>query len=218
MPGEFKDDDSRREAFKYLSCHYSWYARFAEKSTNAPQDAHPDDIHKDHRGRVNFTQRLPRHSKEMRNTEEYTLLAEAYTDFFEILRVALKEYLPEDTAELSIYVEHLPLDASSPCYPFGGFILNISACTWAHRDGGDKRLCLVVPFGTFTGGQLCRYETGFSFDLKLGDVLVFPSCDLTHFNMHFKGCRGTLVLHSDRQGDSWVRDCHGWSTHIIRHS
>jgi hypothetical protein len=31
MPGEFKDDNSRREAFQYLSCHYTWYARYAEK-------------------------------------------------------------------------------------------------------------------------------------------------------------------------------------------
>ncbi|KAJ7500567.1 hypothetical protein B0H11DRAFT_2189430 [Mycena galericulata] len=208
MPGEFKDDDSRREFFKYLSCHYSWYARYAEKGTTAPKDSHPDNVRKDHRGRVNFEQRFPHASKEMRNTEEYALLAEAYTDFFEILRVALKEYLPEETDELSIYVEHLPLDASSPCYPFGGFVINLS----------DKRICLVVPFGTFTGGQLCLYETGFCFNLKPGDVLVFPSCDLTHFNLHFKGQRGTLVLHSDRQGDSWVRTCNGWSTHVVRHS
>ncbi|KAJ7643262.1 hypothetical protein B0H17DRAFT_959768, partial [Mycena rosella] len=126
--------------------------------------------------------------------------------------------LPEDYDELSIYVEALPLDAASPYYPFGGFVINISACKWAHRDKGDKRLCLVVPFGSFTGGQLCLYETGFSFDLQLGDVLIFPSCDLTHFNLHFSGQRGTLVLHSDRQGDSWIRDYHGWSSFFVRHS
>ncbi|KAJ7691440.1 hypothetical protein B0H17DRAFT_935070, partial [Mycena rosella] len=59
--------------------------------------------------------------------------------------------LPEDYDELSIYVEALLLDAASPCYPFGGFVINISACTWAHRDKGDKHLCLVFPFGSFTG-------------------------------------------------------------------
>lgn len=96
-------------------------------------------------------------------------------------------------------------------------MLNIAACTWAHRDKGDKRLCLVVPFGDFKGGQLCLYETGFSFNLKLGDVLIFPSCDLTHFNLYFTGKRGTLVLHSDRQGDSWVRDAHGWSHAFVLH-
>lgn len=31
MPGEWRDDTSRRELYSYLSCHYSWYARFGEK-------------------------------------------------------------------------------------------------------------------------------------------------------------------------------------------
>jgi CRISPR/Cas system CMR-associated protein Cmr5 small subunit len=31
LEGEFKDVDSREEAFKYLSLHYSWYARYAEQ-------------------------------------------------------------------------------------------------------------------------------------------------------------------------------------------
>ncbi|KAJ6624418.1 hypothetical protein B0H10DRAFT_1784774, partial [Mycena sp. CBHHK59/15] len=183
----------------------------------APSDTHPNNIRKDHRGRVNFDQRVPHQSKEiLENMTGYTTLAEAYTDLFELLRV-LKHYLPDDYDELSMHVEALPLDASSPSYPFGGFVINVCACTWAHRDEGDKRLCLVIPFGPFTGGQLCLYEAGLSFDLKLGDILVFPSCDLTHFNLHFKGLRGTLVLHSDRQGDKWVRDCNGWSAHVVRH-
>lgn len=202
---------------------------------DAPDGAHPDDVHRDHRGRVNFEQRNAHRSKDMKNVEEYSILVEAYTDFFELLRVAvrlvylfcdwffmlshqLKEYLPEDYDELSIYVEQLPLDAASPCYPFAGFVINLSACTWAHRDKGDKRLCLVVPFGEYQGGELCLYETGFCFDLKPGDVLIFPSCDLTHFNLHFQGLRGTLVLHSDRQGDSWVRDFHGWARYFVYHS
>jgi hypothetical protein len=42
-------------------------------------------VRKDHKGRVNFEQRVPRHSKEMQDGIEWTLLAEAYTDFFEII-------------------------------------------------------------------------------------------------------------------------------------
>ncbi|KAF8218030.1 hypothetical protein K438DRAFT_2006955 [Mycena galopus ATCC 62051] len=163
MPGEFKDADSREIFFKYLACHYSWYARYAEKGKGAPQ-AHPDNVRKDHAGRVNLEQRNVHRFKDMKDPNEYSVLVEAYTDFFEILRFALKEYLPEDYDELSIFVEHLPLDASSPCYPFG-----------------DKKLCLVVPFGNFTRGELCLYETGFCFDLKLGDVLVFPSGQEGHW-------------------------------------
>ncbi|KAJ6529564.1 hypothetical protein DFH09DRAFT_1093976 [Mycena vulgaris] len=218
MPGEFKDEDSQRDSFKYLSCHYSWYARFGEKGKGAPTNTHPDNIRKNHEGRVNFEQRLPHQSKEaLKKPVEHSLLAEAYTDFFELLRVALKHYLPDQYDEIHIYAESLPLGASSPAYPFGGFVININACSWAHRDEGDKIMCFIVAAGKCKGGQLCLYETGFSFDLQVGDVLAFPSCDLTHFNCHFKGLRTTLVLHLDRQGDSWVRDCNGWGSHVVRH-
>ncbi|KAJ7665586.1 hypothetical protein B0H17DRAFT_951389 [Mycena rosella] len=218
LPGEFKDDDSRRELFKYLSCHYSWYARFGEKGNGAPTNIHPDNIRKDHNGRCNFGERLPHQSKEaLKNPAEYAGLAEAYTDFFELIRVAFKAYLPDDYDEIRIYAEALPLGASSPAYPFGGFVVNISACSWAHRDEGDKLMCFVIPAGRFKGGQLCLFETGFCFDLHVGDVLAFPSCDLTHFNQHYQGLRTTLVLHSDRQGDAWIRDCNGWSAHVVRH-
>ncbi|KAJ7745246.1 hypothetical protein B0H14DRAFT_3606520 [Mycena olivaceomarginata] len=166
MPGEFKDDNSRREAFQYLSCHYTWYARYAEKGKGAPAGVHPNKVHKKGAARVNLSQRVPHLAKDiLDHPQEYTLLAEAFSDFFEILRVALAQYLPEDTVELSIYCESLPLHASSPCYPFGGFVINLQACTWAHCDRFDKHLCLVAPFGTFEGGQLCLYEAGLSFNL-----------------------------------------------------
>lgn len=125
--------------------------------------------------------------------------------------------LPEETKELRIYIEQLPLGASSPCAPFGGFVINIDACTDGHQDVKDKRMCLVAPLGKFTGGQLCLYEGGLSFDLQLGDVLVFPSWRITHFNAHFQGMRATIVLHTDRAADSWTRNCHGWYTHVVRH-
>lgn len=78
-------------------------------------------------------------------------------------------------------------------------------------------LCVVVPFGTWTGGELCLYEAGLVFELKAGDILVFPSSELTHFNLHFLGERGSLVLHSDKEGKRWVEDCNGWQDHIVRH-
>jgi hypothetical protein len=33
---------------------------------------------------------------------------------------------------------------------------------------------------------------------------------MTHFNLHFEGVRASLVLHSDKYGDQWVRDRNGW--------
>ncbi|KAJ7257013.1 hypothetical protein C8J57DRAFT_983124, partial [Mycena rebaudengoi] len=138
------------EGFKYLSCHYSWYARSGEKGYGAPKGVHPNNIQRKHRGRVNIKQRVPYMSKSiLQNPVEYSILAEAFTDLFELLRVALKAYLPEEYDEISIFAESLPLGASSPAYPFGGFVINISACTWAHRDAKDKRLCLVLPMANF---------------------------------------------------------------------
>jgi len=55
-------------------------------------------------------------------------------------------------------------------------------------------------------------------DLKLGDILVFPSSHITHFNTHFTGRRMTIVLHSDGiGGDSWLKDSHGWGGWIVNH-
>ncbi|KAK6989043.1 hypothetical protein R3P38DRAFT_2403674, partial [Favolaschia claudopus] len=145
-------------------------------------DVHPDHLKKTDRGKVNIEQRMPRESKELRdNHEEYALLAEAFADFFDLIRVALKAYLPEKYDEIKIVADSLPFGGSSPAYPFTGFVLNVSSCTWAHRDGG-KIMCFVIPLDRFQGGQLGQIETGFCFDLQMGDVLAFPSCDITHFN------------------------------------
>ncbi|KAJ7771121.1 hypothetical protein DFH07DRAFT_734921 [Mycena maculata] len=221
MPGEFKDEDSRRKFFQYLSVHYVWYARFGEKGDGAPADVHPDNLRKEGKGKSNLYQRLPRESKELQqNKEEYKRIADAFTDFFDLVRVAVsalfKLYLGIEYDQVSMFAETLPLGASSPAYPFSGFVLNISSCTWSHRDG-DKVMCFVIPLGEFEGGQLGLYEVGFSFDLKMGDVLAFPSCHLTHFNCHFKGRRATIVLHTDPKGDAWAEKCNGWQAHVVRH-
>ncbi|KAJ7611356.1 hypothetical protein DFH06DRAFT_936101, partial [Mycena polygramma] len=67
---------------------------------------------------------------------------------------------PKEYEGLHIYADVLPMNASSPAYPFGGFVLNLRASTWGHRDEGDKTLCVVIPFGRYVGGQLCLYELG----------------------------------------------------------
>ncbi|KAJ7737298.1 hypothetical protein B0H16DRAFT_1210866, partial [Mycena metata] len=143
------------EAFKYLSLHYSWYCRDAENGETAPQDVHPHKVRKTNVTRVNITQRVPYMSKEILDKpREYALLADALSDFFEVVRVSITHLLPEETKELRIYIEQLPLGASSPCAPFGGFVINIDACTDGHQDVKDKCMCLVAPLGKFTGGQL----------------------------------------------------------------
>ncbi|KAJ7157816.1 DNA topoisomerase [Mycena filopes] len=218
LHGEWKDEDSRRKAFKYLSLHYSWYCRFAEQGDTAPKNLHPNKCRKKNVSRVNITQRVPHQTQEIsEDPEAYVGLADAFTSYFEIVSQAMTIYLPEETKELKMFVEELPLAATSPCYPFAGFVANISSCTWAHRDGKDLKLCLIGALGKHTGGQLCLHEAGLKFDLKLGDVLVFPSGELTHFNCHFKGYRMTVVLHTDREALKWTSKSNGWGHYVVRH-
>ncbi|KAJ7648969.1 hypothetical protein DFH06DRAFT_931479, partial [Mycena polygramma] len=137
------------EFFKYLSIHYVWYARYGEKGDGAPKDVHPDNVHKTGKGKSHLFQRLPRESKELQeHKEEYKRIADAFTDFFDLIRVAFKHYLGTEYDKISIFAETLPLGASSPAYPFSGFVLNLNSCTWSHRDG-DKVMCFTIPLGDF---------------------------------------------------------------------
>ncbi|KAK7008325.1 hypothetical protein R3P38DRAFT_2441854, partial [Favolaschia claudopus] len=120
MPGEWKHDTSLREAYRFLSCHYSWYARYGEKGHTAPTTAaHMDHVQRGHGGRINFSQRTPHQSKEIReNAREYAVLCDAYEEVFDYIRVTLQKRFPDQYKGLSIYCDALPMNASSPCYPF----------------------------------------------------------------------------------------------------
>ena len=62
-----------------------------------------------------------------------------------------------------------------------------------------------------TGGDLCFYELGLALGLKSLDAVFFTSSALTHFNLHFKGIRGSLVFHTDTAAASWVENFNGWN-------
>lgn len=47
--------------------------------------------------------------------------------------------------------------------------------------------------------------------LKSGDMVVFLSCALTHFNLHYRGERASLVLHTDREITKWTEGRNGWA-------
>ena len=72
-----------------------------------------------------------------------------------------------------------------------------------------------MPFGDFDEGELVLFEAGLVVDMKEGIVVGFPSFDLTHFNLHFRGFRGSIVLQSDKNGDSWIEDRNGWASHMV---
>jgi predicted 2-oxoglutarate/Fe(II)-dependent dioxygenase YbiX len=96
--------------------------------------------------------------------------------------------------------------------------VNLCACTPAHRDKGDLRLCVVMPFGDFEGGELVLYESRLVIAAKAGDIIIFPSCSVTHFNLHFVGERGSLVLHTHRAAEHWIETFNDWDGHISRNN
>ena len=82
--------------------------------------------------------------------------------------------------------------------------------TKAHRDEKDLEACAVLVIGNHRGGDLVFYEPGLVFPLKEGDLIVFFSGKITHFNLVFKGLRASVVLHSDNAGKNWVESRTGW--------
>lgn len=107
----------------------------------------------------------------------------------------------------------LPGNDVCAAHPFSGFVVNLNVTTRGHRDAKDWTACLVLVLGDHTGGELVLVEPGIVIPLHSGDLIVFPSMRLTHFNMHYKGTRASLVLHSDRAGHKWVVDGNEWQDH-----
>ncbi|TFK62691.1 hypothetical protein BDN72DRAFT_737059, partial [Pluteus cervinus] len=156
------------------------------KGRGAPEDAHPSRVQKIGVKKVNYHQRLPYQSSEMTDDPDGTqLLSTVLSPVTEYLDKQLRDLLPEEHGILTEYVESLPLAMESPAYPFLGFALNLCVATSAHKDRNDKAICAVIPFGEWTGGELCLYEPGLVFDIKPGDIFIFPSAKVTHFNLDF---------------------------------
>lgn len=95
--------------------------------------------------------------------------------------------------------------------PFIGLVINVNVVTAAHRDSKDEAVCLVLVIGDFDGGELVLYEPGLVIPLVNGDFTIFPSCALTHFNLHYKGRRASIVLQTDREIRKWATSRNGWS-------
>lgn len=118
--------------------------------------------------------------------------------------------MPDDYEELQLSCNFLPFCERSPAAPFSGFVLNFNVATAAHRDVGDKHFCAVFTFQQCVGGELGLYEPGIVLESRSGDLIIFQSCKVTHFNLHFQGIRASLVLHSDKTGDQWAENYNRW--------
>lgn len=83
--------------------------------------------------------------------------------------------------------------------------------TKAHRDAKDLKACAVLVIGSHEGGELVFQEPGLVFPLQEGDLIVFFSGKITHFNLgFFKGLRASIVLHSDKEGEKWAQNRMNW--------
>lgn len=90
-------------------------------------------------------------------------------------------------------------------------MINFSVATGGHRDLKDLEFCAISTFRKdWKGGKLCLYEAKLVIDLRPGDIIIFPSGRITHFNLHFEGEKGSLVLHTDRELKRAADDCNGW--------
>jgi hypothetical protein len=187
------------------------------KGDDAPVDFHPDIIYKDGKTRVNHAQRIPHASETIRkDSTSYHALDTALTEICTYVNDLVRLHLPNEYTVVKSFVDVLPLNECPTAYPFPGFVLNLQVSTEAHRDSGDSTICVVIPFGTWKNGGIVLHEVRLLVDLSPGDILVFPSYKITHFNLHFDGLRFSLVMHSDKHGQSWVDDRNGWKTHIYR--
>jgi hypothetical protein len=166
----------------------------------------------------------------MQHTREYDNLCNSFQEFFSWVEekvfasfllsivdsnipLQLRNRLPDVYDELSLFTDVLPGKEGSPVHPFGGFVLNINVITRCHRDVKDLSVCLVLVIGDHVGGELCLLEPGLVLRLRNGDMALFPSGHVTHFNLHYKGIRASLVLHSDRAGKAWADNRNGWIGH-----
>lgn len=123
--------------------------------------------------------------------------------------------MPKTCATLTEYIDSLPYGDSPIADPFTSLVINFNVSTVIHRDRDDQDICLVLVASDCTGGELCMLEPGLVLDLRPGDFVIFPSMDISHFNLHFNSCRSSLVFTSDRHGRKWAHTNNNWRHNLF---
>lgn len=179
-------------------------------------DIHPYFVYWSGKERINHSQRATYLADAIKNhPTQFDSITQTLEAISTIIQHVLAKHLPDDYDQLRVFCELLPLNHLPATYPFPGFVLNLQVCTQAHVDSNDDRICVVIPFGAFRGGELVLHEMGLVIELQEGDIVIFPSSKLTHFNLHFTGVRGSVVMHSDKEVKSWIKDRNGWDKHMV---
>ncbi|KAJ7178696.1 hypothetical protein C8R43DRAFT_1118067 [Mycena crocata] len=207
--------DTRSPDYQYDSLNLSIFNRFSQDGEGAPtNEAHPNFIQREHVRHSNDGQCLPTPSKAiMEDRNGYESLVKNLTDICKFVCDNTGHHIPDLVENIQDYVQLLPGNARCPFAPFGGIVINLGGCSPGHcddEDDGDH--CVVIPFmRDCKGGALVLHEPGLVLDLKAGDMVIFPSARLTHFNLHFQGVRASLVFHTDKSGAKRWRMANHWT-------
>ena len=130
----------------------------------------------------------------------------------------MENYLQEEFEMLMEVVSVLPGNAVPPVIPFISLVVNINVISKAHRDSHDRHLCMVIPVGHFEGGALCLLENGLVLELRNGDIALFRSSEVMHFNLDYQGARASLVFQTDKEFAAWLKNHNGWVDNDTMHS
>ncbi|KAI0708140.1 hypothetical protein C8Q72DRAFT_790818 [Fomitopsis betulina] len=204
----------------FQALHFSWYNRHSTKGHAAPTDVQPLLLTRLGRSRTNYGQFIPYVSKDITDyAAVYQAVKNILHDVFDWLQEKVHTiFLPIEYERLEATVSVLPDYNISAVHPFVGLVLNFNIATCAHRDSKDDRICLVVPVGEFVGSNLCLVEPGLVLPLRHGDFAVFPSCEVTHFNLPYSGRCCSIVLQTDREMSKWTaEDRNGWAANSFFH-
>ena len=81
-------------------------------------------------------------------------------------------------------------------------------------------MCVVVAITDpqCIGGELVLVELKAVIPLKSGDIIIFRSSEISHFNLHFQGLRASLVCHSDGLSKPWLETRNNWQYHDLMKS
>jgi len=136
--------------------------------------------------------------------------------------VQFEKHLPKEWNEIVGCADVVPGGTGLKGYPFSSLVINVGCVTDAHMDPCDSSHCLVIPFGpmvgkgenSWKGAELCMAEVGVVVALGNCQPVIFLSSGLTHFNLHGKGQRHSLVLSTDKAMLRFRENRNDWSKHM----
>ncbi|TFK59485.1 hypothetical protein BDN72DRAFT_746041, partial [Pluteus cervinus] len=177
---------SLNPAAVFQALHFAFYNRYCVHGKDYDPTADPASIQTPGKKRVNSGQFTPRASQELhKHPLLYGLLQQAFSPVFAWIEKMIETHLPAEYEELRKFIDVLPVNDISAASPFAGFVINLNVATHIHRDWQDQSICVVMVISECTGGELVLLEPGIVLNLRCGDMVVFPSSKISHFNTHF---------------------------------